>query len=405
MDFKKRAISAYKKSKDKEHNESSTPVIPPRSTKREKEVTKTVETIRTGNVNRNVPVKPQDDVKKAENGLLKTFKVNGYKKAAKFLLLLGKEQAIEVVKHLSKDEVEKITREIAAIKKVSKEEAKLLLQDFDIQKDTPPPAYTGGVDFARNLLTAAMGEEKGKDFLYKVVPEAQPKPFDFLNDLELTHLHVVLKNEPMPVLGIILPYLKAEKASKIIISLPEDQRMILIKRMARMEKVSQAVLETVETAMRDKIRKHGKVDTHSHEIDGKSALANILKHMDMQSEREIMSNLQNFNPELHKEVEEKLFTIDTILQIEDGDLEKSLRDFSENEIAMFLKGKTDEFREKILSNVSRRRLAMIEDEMIHLGAVKRSEVDEVTKEFIRYFRRLAEKGELKILDDDDPYIM
>src|SRR6056297_549755 len=62
------------------------------------------------------------------NGFLKTG--FGHKKAAKLLLLLGKEQAAIVLKHLSQDEIEKVTGEIAKIKRIEKAEAEKILEEF-----------------------------------------------------------------------------------------------------------------------------------------------------------------------------------------------------------------------------------------------------------------------------------
>ena len=54
----------------------------------------------------------------------------GYRKAAKFLLLLGKEQASKILKHFTPDEIEGIAREIAVTSRVDKEEEDQILKEL-----------------------------------------------------------------------------------------------------------------------------------------------------------------------------------------------------------------------------------------------------------------------------------
>src|SRR6056297_442294 len=109
------------------------------------------------------------------NGFLKTG--FGHKKAAKLLLLLGKEQAAIVLKHLSQDEIEKVTGEIAKIKRIEKAEAEKILEEFgDISgKITANPR--GGVETAREMLTSSMGKEKADEILGKIHPYSGDRPF------------------------------------------------------------------------------------------------------------------------------------------------------------------------------------------------------------------------------------
>ena len=54
----------------------------------------------------------------------------GYTKAARFLMLLGKEEAARVMKHLDEQEVAGITKEIAQVDKIESTEATKILEEF-----------------------------------------------------------------------------------------------------------------------------------------------------------------------------------------------------------------------------------------------------------------------------------
>ena len=154
------------------------------------------------------PKKPvSEDASAAENkieGLLRTAGENPYRKAAKLLMLLGKEEAGKVLRHFSDEEVEAISREIAEIRRIEPVEADRLLAEVGFLKESRP-FPVGGVETARRMLVNAFGEEKGRSILARSVPPEQRKLFDFLEDLEPNQIHHLLREESPAVLSVILP--------------------------------------------------------------------------------------------------------------------------------------------------------------------------------------------------------
>ena len=330
------------------------------------------------------------------NGFLKTG--FGHKKAAKLLLLLGKEQAATVLKHLSQEEIEKVTGEIAKIKRIERPEAEKILEEFGDITGQIAANPRGGVDTARDMLKASFGKEKADEILKKVHPYSGDRPFAFLNDMDYQQIMLLLRKEPVHVMSIVLAYLQPDKASQVLESLPPELQQQTVKRMARMGEVSPEVLSSVEESLRERIRKQGKMI--SEEIDGQSVLADILKHMTMQDENRILDNLHGQNSSLADEIRQKLFSIESVLEIPDKQLQELLQKYPDRDIATMLKGKSEELEAKILQNVSQRRREFIRSEREHLGAMRRSEVEKVTRDFMTFVRSLAEQGELTLQRDE-----
>jgi flagellar motor switch protein FliG len=314
-------------------------------------------------------------------------------KAAKFLLLLGKDQAATIMKHLGVEEIEQLSHEIARIKKIDTEEANKILAEFGIIKEKGA-SIQGGAEVAKEMLNNAFGPEKAENVLKKAVPFQGNKPFDFLNEYEFQQILMILKHEPSSVLGVVLPYLEPDKASKIVEALTPETRKETVKYMAVPKKVDNEVLNRMENVIKEKIRTQGKVITE--EVSGKDALANILRHVDPSAEKEILESLAHIDPDLSEQIRELMFTPDTVLQMYDQDLQKLLRDYADEEIALILKGKSEEIQAKMLSSVSERRRELIEEEMSLMGHVKRSDADKATKDFLRYMQTLAEEGKIRI---------
>lgn len=321
----------------------------------------------------------------------------GYRKVAKFLLLLGQDEAAKILKHFTPDEIEGISREIARIRSVDGTEAQDLLREFGVVQKRSHRVMAGP-ETARAMLVAAFGEERGKALLRRVVPNGAEAPFRFLSDIGFEQILLLLKNESAPTVSLILPYLEARKAAQVIEHLPADIQKEVVRRIARIERIDQEVIRRIEEILKERIRAQGRVVTQ--EIDGRSALAEILKHMDLSSEEKILEELDNFDPELSQAVKDKVFTIDLILKIDDTELQTILRDYDDREIAVILKGKSEPIASKIIDNVSSRRASLIGEEMTALGRMRRVDVDKATKEFLDYLIELDDQRKISIHWDD-----
>jgi len=151
----------------------------------------------------------------------------------------------------------------------------------------------------------------------------------------------------------------------------------------------------MEEALREKIHRLGS-PVEEVEIDGKTALAEILKYMDVTQEQKILEKLEEEAPLVAEDLKDRLFTIDVLEDMEDRDLQKVLRSLSEKDIALLLKGKPESLRVRVLSNLSERRRLLVSEEYRYLGAVPKKEVDKGTKEFLETLKRMEAQGEIVI---------
>ena len=326
----------------------------------------------------------------------------GYSKAARFLMLLGKEEAARVMKHLDEEEVAGITMEIAQVDKIEATEANNILEEFGYLVKTKDLVARGGVGMAEAILRKAFDEDKANTLVSKLKNRTAPHPFSFLMDLDFEQVRLLLKDESAPVLTAILPHLAPDRAAEILHSFDEELQLQVVKRMASLTEINPEVLRQAEGALKEKIRAQGQIVTQ--EIDGQSVLAEILRNMKYINEREIMEQLELSQPALAKEIEKKLLTMDVLLRISDMDLQSVLRDFSDNELALLCKGLTDKQVGRIKSNLSARRWATILAESEDLGAVFRSEVNKAVADFLDYIKLQKEKGEISIIKDGDKVV-
>ena len=351
---------------------------------------------------------PDEQLSAAEKalraGFLKeTYRDRKYRKAAEFLVVLGRDEAAKVMQHLSEDEVAGISGEIARIEKIDEQQAIKILEEFGYLVKTKDLVARGGVEAARKILVGAFGEEKGMEVLGRIKARTVPHPFSVLMDLDFEQLMLLVKNESPPVLAMILPHLDPQLASRVVTQLDRELQVEVARRIANLDKIDPEVLRRAEETLRERIRQQGNIVTQ--EIDGKAALAEILSRMDTTREDTLLDELEQEDSGLAAEIRKQLFTLDVVLDIYDVELQAVLREYGEQELVLILKGASEEVRNKILANVSARRRTMIADELDVIGPVLRTEVEKAIQEFLDYLRSEAADGNVTFRRGDDEIIV
>lgn len=324
-----------------------------------------------------------------------------YRRVAKFLLLIGEDEAAKILPHLSEKQIEKIIPEIASIRSVSKEEASVILAEFQSLLETSRQA--GGVETAREMLVKAYGEKRAEEMMQKAVQFEGKKPFDYLNDADSERVYLLLKDENVGVQSLVLSYLEPKKSAAIINQMKENEKKEIVLRLAKMEPVSPEVIRRVDQAMHEKSL--NQTTEKAENIDGRNALAQILKKMDAGAENDILGYLSEGDPDLGQDLRSRLFTMDDVINADDRFIQDKLHEMSEVDIAYLVAAKPENFREKILSNISSGRRQEVFAQEDILKPMRRSDCEKITSEFFSRLRRAYENGKLIIKGrNDDTFV-
>lgn len=324
-----------------------------------------------------------------------------YRRVAKFLLLIGEDEAAKILPHLSETQIEKIIPEIASIRTVSKEEAAVILEEFNGLLNKA--REQGGVDTAREMLEKAYGKKRADELLKKAMPLEGKVPFNYLKDADNERVYLLIKDENPGVQSMVLSHLDPKKAAKIINLMTPEEKKEVVMRLAKMEPISPDVLRRVDQAMHEKSL--NQTVEKAENIDGRNALAQILKKMDVGAENDILTYLSEDDPDLGQDLRSRLFTMDDVVKSDDRFVQEKLREMSETDIAYLIAAKPDDFREKILSNISAGRRAEVRAQEDILKPMRRSDCERITSEFFSKLRRAFEEGHLIIQDrNDDVYV-
>jgi len=121
---------------------------------------------------------------------------------------------------------------------------------------------------------------------------------------------------------------------------------------------------------------------------------------DRATERTLLENLSQEDPDLVEEIRRLMFVFEDIGRFSDKDMQIVLKNVDNAQWAMALKGASGELKEKIFKNMSQRAGDMLREELGFLGAVKLSAVEAKQQEIVDVVRRLEDSGELDLSAKD-----
>lgn len=324
-----------------------------------------------------------------------------YKRVAKFLLLIGSDDAAEVLKFLPQDDIEKIIPQLATIRSVSSDEAEEILSEFHSLAQKKIEA--GGEDAALDILEKAFGTSKAQALLERVEKKIKVEhPFSCLKEKTPEEIRSILEGENAQVVSVVLSHLEPKKAAGIINLMDSEQKSEIVLRLARMQKIAPEVISAIDNTIRKKVSARPADDSLA--IDGKGALVQILRRMDFGAEKEILADIERFDPALKSDLQKSLFTADDVVNCDDRFLQEKLRTMEDKEIAFLIADKDEPFRKKIFANVSVGRGDRILEEESASKPMMRRDVETVTKTFLESLRAAWQNGSLRVLGRDEEYV-
>lgn len=320
--------------------------------------------------------------------------LTGRKKAAILLISLGPELSSLLFKHLSEEEVEKLTLEIANIRRVPSERRDEVFQEFYQMWLASDYISQGGIEYARELLEKAFGDQKASEIISRLTETLQVRPFDFIRKADPGQLINFIQNEHPQTIALILAYLDPDQAASVLSALPPEQQTDVARRIALMDRTTPEVLREVEKVLE---RKLSSVVTQDYTTaGGVKALVEALNRVDRTTEKTIIETLEVQDPELADKIKKLLFVFEDIVQLDDRSVQLILRDVDSHDLALALKGAGDEVMSKIERNISKRAAQMLKEDIAYMGPVRLRDVEEAQQKIVSVIRTLEEQGQIVI---------
>ncbi len=321
-------------------------------------------------------------------------KLTSTERAAAIIVALGAKQASEVYKHLTEEEIERLSIEVARLERLSQEELQAIVDDFYGLCVTQKVIAEGGAFYAKDVLEKAFGPQLASSYMERVSLAMQTRAFDFVRKANYKNLMMMLQNEHPQTIAFILSYAKAEQASKIISELPKDMQLDVIKRIATLNSVSPEIVSIVEQVLERRFASVVTVDMT--EIGGVNYVADVMNHTDRTTEKFIFDELEKSDRKLSEDIRKLMFVFEDIVNLDDMSIQRVLRDVEAQDLAIAIKGSTEEVKELLLNNVSTRARESILEDIQYLRNVRLKDVEEAQQKIVNVIRSLEEIGEIVI---------
>lgn len=319
----------------------------------------------------------------------------GARKAAVLLVQLGKTKAANVLAHLSENEVEAITSEIARLESVSSGEAGAVLGEFHELLTARGHIARGGLAFAQQVLEQSMGAERASQIIERLHAAAIQMPFQFLHQADPAQLRSFIVDEHPQVIALVLSHMTPDKASLLLSGLAPEQQAQVAHRIAVMDRTSPDIVRAVESTLERKLSSMLQ-PTEMSRVGGLDPLVNIINCSDRSTEKQIIEGLEALDSSLADEIKSRMFMFEDVVHLDDRSMQLVLRQVDTGQLALALKGVSDVVRDKITTNLSSRAAEGLVEEIELLGPVRLSQVEEAQQAVIRTIRQLEERGEIMV---------
>jgi len=320
--------------------------------------------------------------------------LTGVERAAILLLSLGEQEAAGVLKHIGPKGVRKVSAAMAALKNVSAEQARRVLDDFMSTVGNETAFGVGSQEYLKSVLVSALGEERASNIIGRVMIGDASAGLERLKWMDPQAIMEVIKLEHPQIIAVVLSYLDSEQAAEVLSCLPEKARTDVLLRIATLDRLQPSALQELNEVIENQFT--GDAQLKSTTVGGIKTVANILNLMDNAQEVEIMDQISDYDAELGEKIQDLMFVFDDLAKINDRSIQSLLREVSSEILVLALKGAEQALKEKIFKNMSKRAGDMLRDDLEAKGPVRLSEVEAAQKEILTIARRLSAWGDIDL---------
>ena len=340
-----------------------------------------------------------EEIEAAERLQKELSEMSGTKRAAVLMLLLGEQQAAEIIRFLNPKEVQALGGAMVSVADLSQEAVNSVLDEFvtTIKKQTS--LGLGTTDYVEKVLKRALGDDKAASVLGRIMPGQSSKGLDILSWMDARSIAEMIRGEHPQVSAIILSVLENSVAADVLAYLPPESRAEIIQRVASLEVVQPSAMEELEAIMKKQFSNNSSAQSSS--FGGIKAAAKIMNFTKTALEASVMTSLGELDADLMQKIQDNMFTFDNLVSVDNRGIQVLMRNVEPDLLMIAMKGAGDPVKDKFFGNMSERARGMFRDDMEAKGPLRIADVEEAQKTIMRIARNLSDAGDLVLGGGDD----
>ena len=317
--------------------------------------------------------------------------LSGIQKAAIVLLNLGEEASSEVFRHLSEEEIERLTKEMAELDLIPNRVSEGVLDEFHQTAAAAGYVTRGDISYARRILEKTFGPDNAKRIMERVMRSFQSTAgFTSLTKVDPEQLSKFILGEHPQTIALILAHLNSSKAAQLITLLPDGLRADVLTRMASLDDISPEVVTRISTVIEQRLKTLGSRTREQH--GGVRAVAELFNRLERTVSAPVLEAIEAQRPELAVSIRNLMFVFDDLVTVDDNGLREIVQRADKKALTVALKGASEEIRNRFFANMSKRAAEMLKEEMEVLGAVRLRDVEKAQQDVVAIARKLEEEG-------------
>jgi len=333
-------------------------------------------------------------------------RMNGVRKVAILMALMGEEAASVIYRTLSEKEVERVTKELAELGRIPAEMAHGVLEEYSQLALTQDYLAAGGIEFATRLLVKAFGADAANNLLQKVVrlQELSVGQLDSLQKADPQQLAKFLEGEHPQTIALILAHLDGKQASALLMKLPEQVRAQSVKRLAQLRQFSPEMAEKVSVVLNRRLLSLGEQSRKTYA--GFKSVADVMNRLEPTTAKSILENIEQDDPKTAISIRNLMFTFEDLLGVADASVREWLGSMDKKTLALALKGASADLKDHVFRAMSTRAVEMLKEDMEALGPVRGKDVNQAQQEAVTLLRKLEADGKVTLkTEGDDEYVV
>jgi len=332
----------------------------------------------------------------------------GWARAVALLEMVGAKAATELLKQLSRPELETLANAFSGMKKVSASDRRRLGEEALLEIQAEAAGSMDLMSFAHQVLGPLLGVGAADGLLRGLQSRRARHSLEWLSDESAEALARMLEEENPRTVAVVLASLRPGMAARVLSLLPEELRGEAIVQLATgKQPTAEAATRILEAVAGRILSADPKASPTSSEQMaqlnlGTAKLVEVFRQCDISTERAMLAQLEERAPELAAQVSQSIFsTIGDLRWLQARSLQIVLRQVEARDLAKALRGAGEEIRELCFNNLSENAAASLKEEIEALGPMPRRDVEAAQRAILGAVRDMIEQGRIQVEQEEE----
>ncbi|EPJ45988.1 MAG: flagellar motor switch protein G [Osedax symbiont Rs1] len=320
-------------------------------------------------------------------------------KAAILMISLGEEDAAEILRHLGPKEVQQIGVAMSKLDNIAQTSVESVISDFMHLVSDQTGIGIHNDKYIRNMLNQALGNEKAKTLIDRILMNTNTSGLDTLRWMEPIQVAELIRYEHPQIQAVVISYIDPDQAASVLGYFDDKVRLDIILRIASLDRIQPVALQELNDMLEQQFS--GGSSQSTRNLGGLKQTSDIMNYIESSLEEEVMEGIKEVDEGLADQISEMMFIFENLIDVDDRGIQVMMREIQTDQLVIALKGADTSMQEKIFKNMSKRAADLLRDELEAKGPVRMSDVEDAQKEILAIARKLADSGEIMLGGGDD----